>query len=258
MSLEEKIKEIKSPVIVGDSGGGIEMPTSFLSEVAPAAAEPVNDQLTVMTYFPSAVYSIVRRDFLDVTRKVSTEFLKQAQKDRPKLDPIYPVYQTDNLFTDARMRPFMDYVGATVWNVLESQGYDMSNLDVTFYEMWCQEHHRHSAMDEHVHNRGAQIVGFYFLDVPQDSSKIIVHDPRPAKKQINLPEKDMTQVTYASDMINFAPEPGMLFMANSWLPHSFGRHAGTKPVRFIHFTAGVTAKQTFTPAPVMPSTAVIV
>lgn len=234
----------QSPIIVGDSSG-MQMPTSFLSEVASAPQQQQQqgaDELSVMTYFPSAVYSIIRKEFLDATRKVSTEFLKNMQKQRPKLDPIYPVYQTENLFVDERMQPFVNYVGATAWNILESQGYNMEFNDITFYEMWCQEHHRHSAMDEHVHNRGAQLVGFYFLDVPQDSSRIVIHDPRPAKKQINMPEKDMSQVTYASDAVNFTPEPGMLFMANAWLPHSFGRHAGAKPIRFIHFTIGIAPK----------------
>jgi len=26
---------------------------------------------------------------------------------------------------------------------------------------------------------------------------------------------------------------------NAWLPHSFTRHAATKPMRFIHFNIGV-------------------
>ena len=224
----------KAPIVVGDAG--IEMSAT---NVYTARTEEVSNDLSVMTYFPSAVYTIIRRDFLNVARTVSMEYLKQRQRDQPKLDPLYPVYQSENLFNDNRMRPFVDYVGATIWNVLNGQGYNMSNISVAFYEMWCQEHHKHSAMDEHVHNRGAQMVGFYFLDVPENSSRIVIHDPRPAKKQINLPETDISQVTYASDAVNFTPEPGMLFLANSWLPHSFGRHGGSKPIRFIHFTAGV-------------------
>jgi hypothetical protein len=246
------------PTIVGDNTG-IEIPTSFMSEVSsgPQTQQvPDSGQLNVMTYFPSAVYSIIRQDFLDTSRKVCAEFLKSAQKERPKLDTLYPLYQTNNLFTDARMQPLVEYIGATIWNVLESQGYAMANNDIIFHEMWCQEHHKHSGMDEHVHNRGAQMIGFYFLDVPDNSSKIVIHDPRPGKKQINLPETDMSKVSYGSDAINFTPEPGMLFLANAWLPHSFGRHGGSKPIRFIHFTAGVNPKPVAS-APVMPSTEVL-
>jgi hypothetical protein len=49
----------------------------------------------------------------------------------------------------------------------------------------------------------------------------------------------MANVTYASNAVNFTPEPGLLFFANAWLPHAFSRHAAAKPIRFIHFTLGV-------------------
>jgi hypothetical protein len=42
-------------------------------------------------------------------------------------------------------------------------------------------------------------------------------------------------------MINFQPKAGQLFFANSWLSHSFTRHATKKPLRFIHFNMGVMA-----------------
>jgi hypothetical protein len=43
----------------------------------------------------------------------------------------------------------------------------------------------------------------------------------------------------ASNMINFLPEPGMLLFTNSWLPHSFGRHAADKPIKFVHFNLSI-------------------
>jgi hypothetical protein len=36
-------------------------------------------------------------------------------------------------------------------------------------------------------------------------------------------------------MINFTPKPGMLIFANSWLAHSFTRHAADLPIKFVHF-----------------------
>ena len=61
------------------------------------------------------------------------------------------------------------------------------------------------SMDEHIH-KGVMMVGFYFLETPEGSSKAVFHDPRPGKVMMGLPEKDMSQATYASDMINFSVE----------------------------------------------------
>ena len=233
------MKDTNNSILVGNSG--VELvnngPTVIGDNQGPVSDN--NNQLEITSYFPTNVYSIKKPEFLNTVRTVSTEALTQRKKEQPKIDPIYPLYQTDNLFNDPRMAEFANYIGATGWNILESQGHNMQGKNVVFTEMWCQEHQRHSAMDEHVHGLGSQLVGFYFLDVPKDSQRILIHDPRPAKKQINLPELNMTDITYASSSINFVPEPGLLMFANSWLPHSFTRNASSKAVRFIHFNITV-------------------
>ena len=63
----------------------------------------------------------------------------------------------------------------------------------------------------------------------------MIHDPRPGKVQIDLPERDMTMATPASRMVNFEPEPGDLIFTNAYLAHSFTRHATQKkPIKFVH------------------------
>jgi hypothetical protein len=49
----------------------------------------------------------------------------------------------------------------------------------------------------------------------------------------------MTLATPASRMINFTPKPGMMLFANSWLAHSFTRHAADLPIKFVHFNLTV-------------------
>jgi uncharacterized protein (TIGR02466 family) len=119
----------------------------------------------------------------------------------------------------------------------------MENFTTQFSEFWCQEHYKHSSMEQHVHGYGSQIVGFYFTETPENCSRIVFHDPRPAKVQIDLPESDMTQAMPASKMINFEPKPGMLMFTNAWLAHSFTRHAANKPIQFIHFNLYVQPNQ---------------
>jgi uncharacterized protein (TIGR02466 family) len=115
----------------------------------------------------------------------------------------------------------------------------MQDKAVSFTEMWTQEHHKHSAMDAHVHGFGSQIVGFYFLETPEDCSRVVFHDPRAGKVQIDLPEQNINAATPASKAINFTPKPGMMIFANSWLMHSFTRHAADKPIKFVHFNLTV-------------------
>ena len=195
-------------------------------------------QLQVAYHFPCPIYIIERPDFLEAVNTVSEEGLEVAKKTQP-LNELYPVHMTQNYFGDPRMAEFTEFVGATAWNILNEQGYAMQDKAVQFIEMWTQEHHKHSAMDTHVHGFGSQITGFYFLETPKDCSYVVFHDPRAAKVQIDLPEQDMSMATPASKMINFTPKPGMMIFANSWLPHSFTRHAADLPIKFVHFNLAV-------------------
>ena len=195
-------------------------------------------QLQVAYHFPCPIYIIERPDFLDTVNAVSEEGLVEAKKTQP-LNDIYPVHMTGNYFGDPRMGGFSEFVGATAWNILNEQGYAMQDKAVQFTEMWTQEHHKHSAMDAHVHGYGSQIVGFYFLETPEGGSNVVFHDPRAAKVQIDLPEQNMSAATPASKMINFTPKPGMMIFANSWLMHSFTRHSAELPIKFVHFNLTV-------------------
>lgn len=195
-------------------------------------------QLQVAHHFPCSIYLIERPDFLETVSTVSEENL-EARRREGDLNEIYPVYMTDNFYSDPRLTEFSEFIGVTAWNILNEQGYDMQDMAVSFTEMWTQEHHKHSAMDTHVHGFGSQIVGFYFLETPEEGSLVVFHDPRSAKVQINLPEKDINAATPASKMINFTPKPGLIIFANSWLAHSFSRHAADKPIKFVHFNLTV-------------------
>jgi len=206
-------------------------------------------QLQVAYHFPCPIYVIERPEFLEEVSKVSEENLEIQRKERD-LNEIYPVYMTDNYFGDPRMAGFTEFVGTTAWNILNEQGYAMQDKAVSFTEMWTQEHHKHSAMDAHVHGYGSQIVGFYFLETPENCSNVVFHDPRAAKVQIDLPEQDVNIVTSASKMINITPKPGVMVFSNSWLSHSFTRHAADKPIKFVHFNLTViSAPQATCPAP---------
>ena len=219
-------------------------------KAAESVAEVVkNTQLNVAYHFPCPIYLIERPDFLETVQAVSEESLEVTRKAQ-ELNEIYPVVMSGNYFADPRMAGFSEFVGATAWNILNEQGYAMQDKVVSFTEMWTQEHHKHSAMDAHVHGFGSQIVGFYFLETPENCSRVVFHDPRAAKVQIDLPEQDINMATPASKMINFTPKPGLMIFANSWLMHSFTRHAAEQPIKFVHFNLTVQmAQPAVCPAP---------
>jgi len=198
--------------------------------------EAPSEELSTFHYFPCAVYTINKPEFLPTTREVCKEYLEKQDQ---SINDIYPVHMTGDLYDDPRMEQFCSYIGDTSWTILQSQGYAMQHFQTYFQEMWCQEHFKSSAMEQHVHGFGCQLVGFYFVDVPENSSRVVFHDPKAGKVQANLPEADWTQATLASNMINFVPKSGMLMITNAWLAHSFTRNASENPIRFIHFNIGI-------------------
>lgn len=198
----------------------------------------MQDSLATSVYFQSAVYTLNKPDFLAEMKPVFDEYIAR-QTAVKEVNNIYPAVMTENMALDPRLNSFANYVASTAWNILSAQGYKMDDKITFFESMWGQEHHKRSNMEQHIHNNGVQIVGFYFIECPEDSSHVIIHDPRAGKNQINMPEADASKVTYASSMVSFKPEAGMLLFANSWLPHSFSRNGSKKPIKFLHFNINV-------------------
>ena len=192
-------------------------------------------------YFTSAIYTTDLPEYLNISRKVSKEYLSEAKK-QTQINKIYPVVMSQNFSDDERMQPLTNFISESSTTILKNQGYDMTMINTICHEFWAQEHHQFSGQDEHIHPN-CQISGFYFLNVPDDSTRVIFHEMNQGKKMISLPELNMNNATYASTMINYEPKPGMIMFTNSWLPHSFLKNSSKKPFTFIHFNVTLTYKQ---------------
>ena len=201
------------------------------------SAEDANVQ--VHTYFPTSIYTVEVPEYLELVKSAALESVSEEAK---AYDEIFPVVMSGNMSTDPRLDSFSNYVGKIALDILGLQGVATDNYHLFFTEMWMQEHYKHSLMEQHSHAGGTQIVGFYFLEVPERASPLILHDPRPGKVQVGLFQKDQTDITYSSDTIVIQPTPGMMVFTNSWLPHSFGRHGTDAPIRFIHFNLATVPK----------------
>ena len=196
-----------------------------------------DDVLENVLCFPTLVYHIKKPVFFERVRNVA---LAALSENPAGLNEIYPVKMTGDISQDPSIQDFCEYIAKTSINILAEQGYDVNGKAAFFESMWCQEHHKHSMMEQHVHPGDVQIVGFYFLDAPEGCSVATFHDPRAGKVQAGRPEANMADVTYASNGFHFKPEPGVLVLTNAWLAHSFTRQQSDKPFRFIHFNVCLT------------------
>ena len=196
------------------------------------------DQLEEINYFATTIYAVEKRDFLSHILAISDKYLEESKNCLGKNMTV----MTQNFSTDPEALEFAQYVSQTAWNILNSQGYAMTDGVTYFTEMWTQEHNFQSSMDQHFHGNGAQISAFYFLEVPDNACKLIVYDPRAAKVIINLPQADADKMTPASPFGVFTPKEGVIIFTPAWLPHSFSRNMNSeKPMKFVHMNIAVAA-----------------
>jgi uncharacterized protein (TIGR02466 family) len=180
-------------------------------------------------YFVSSVYKDYKPEYLKTVSNIAEEYI----------DTNLSKTNTKQFYGDYRLNQFTTYVAQTSWDILNSQGFGMNNYQTYFLEMWMQIHHKYSFMAQHVHPLGCQIVGLYFLETPADGCKILFHDPRLGKNQINLPEKDKSMLTFATETVYFEPVPGTILFTNAWLAHSLTPNYNDKETRLVHFNLGV-------------------
>lgn len=212
----------------------------MLKKVEDTSVEP-EDKLTLEAHFATPIYTLYKPKYLNDVKKVSKKRLKAVKKEQG-LNKNFPVLMSGNFFDEPLVQPFVSYVAQTSWNILHEQGYAVQNMVTQFTEMWTQEHHTHSLMEQHTHRFGSQIVGFYFLDVPPDAPRALFYDPRQGAVQGSLPEENPNQLSFASSVINYVPKPGLFIFTNSWLAHSFTKNTSEKPFRFVHFNLTVAPK----------------
>lgn len=189
--------------------------------------------MQVELLFPSAVMKLNHPEFLSAAREILPEYLARVQPNS------WNVCQSESMHND-RLSGLLDVIAKTSFEMLSEQGYNMTQSQTNVAQFWGQEFTKHGQHIEHVHPFGAQVSGFYFVDVPEtDSAYPVFFDPRQGKRQINMPQLNQDEVTYASEQVIMGVQAGDLIMANSWLPHGFTRHESESPLRFIHFVVNV-------------------
>jgi hypothetical protein len=198
--------------------------------------------MNTWNYFSSPVHSVMAPEYLDIAKIVADEYIVDI-KNTTQFDEVYPFYNTKNFQNDSRILPLATEIIKSCYAALDFQGYDTTNYELVFTEFWVQEHQYMSGQERHVHGGGNVLTGFYFLECPQDSCRLVIHEPRPAKEFGNyLPEKNVNEGTYASESINFIPEPGQLIITNAYLPHTFTRNSSKELFKMLHFNVSAIYK----------------
>ena len=209
------------------------------------------------TLFESVIYRKELPEYVDELNKLTNDYLHKARKQSRECilarEKKYKVAIGDHgmsyhshgkLYQDKRLSKFELLVRTTAKNILETQGFDLTNHLMEYTEMWVQQfadrggghHETHVHWDNH-------ISGFYFLKCSDRTSVPVFHDPRPGRMMLNLPIKDPSKLCYAMERQSLKVFPGTLLMFNSYLPHEFKVDNGIDAFRFIHFNLKATPSQ---------------
>lgn len=191
-------------------------------------------ELTPSYHFETAIYQVYKPDWIEKTLEICEPYYKSAKLSGNGFKKTFPVYQTDNLQSESELNFLHTFIIQSASAILDSQGYDLSKHELYFEEMWAQEVHTYGHHFTHVHGN-CHISGFYFLECPEDGVYPLFYDPRPGKVQSDLPEKNIDDITLATQTCNYKPKPGLMMLFNSWLPHGFQLNASNLDCKFIHF-----------------------
>jgi hypothetical protein len=196
--------------------------------------------------FASPVYRTNLSQFLPEVKSVFEEYVNKV-KCISSTASVYPCVMTELMSSDTRLSYFIKHINDMSWNILNTQGYNMDLFYTDASEIWGQHHPYSSNMEHHIHGLDVQLCGFYFLDTPDESSKMYFHDPRSVKVYAGLPERNSDVITSAHNMVYYVPKPGDIFFTNAWLAHSFSRNASQLPFNFIHINVRVMYKENNVP-----------
>ena len=199
-------------------------------------------------FFISPIYFEEKKEWLKKLNEASDIHILNA-RERNKFSLINnkdfaTVHHSDSLVEDKNFKEFTHHINSNSWNILSNQGFDLENYALVTTELWVQEFASLGGGNHfpHIHWNG-HISGFYFLKCSDKTSFPIFHDPRSGRMMNLLPEKNQSQITLASSLINFKLEPGTFVFFNSYLHHEFAVDHGIEPFRFIHFNIQAFPKQ---------------
>lgn len=186
--------------------------------------------------FKETLYFFNKDEWLNNLNKFSDPYIEEAKELNKEFKGIGAVHHSSPLIRDTNFKSFVDFINQNSYNILDKQGYDLSNYFLATTELWVQEFSNKGGGQHtpHVHWNG-HISGFYFLKCSENTSYPVFTDSKPGKTMSLLPEKNKDLITNASEKINVKIKPGLFVFFNSYMTHEYVLDQGIDPFRFIHF-----------------------
>jgi uncharacterized protein (TIGR02466 family) len=179
-------------------------------------------------YFSTPLWWDIYSDFLHLDKVCDKYIIKN------KNDFVY--HSSNVLLKDNNFSELTNLITIKSNEFLKLQGFDLSNHQTYFQEMWVQEFNSKGGGNHNTHiHWNSHVSGFYFLKCSDKTSYPVFHDPRPGAMMSKLPLQDNSKITHGSDSIHFKIKPGTMILFNSYLPHEFVVDKGLEPFRFIHW-----------------------
>jgi len=199
-------------------------------------------------YFKTPIWGEQKLEFLKSLNKASNKYIKQSKNREKeyikKFGDFGTSYHSTTLLKDNNFLDFKKYVGQKSWDFLDSQGFDMSQYQLFFSELWVQEFAKNGGGHHSAHIHWNQHVsGFYFLKCSDKTSYPIFHEPRTGARATKLKMKPIDNIFTGTELVHFKPNPGTLLIFPGYLEHEFSIDLGIDPFRFIHFNIQAIPKE---------------
>jgi len=199
-------------------------------------------------YFITPIYSTIIPEWVNPFNKACDKYIKEIKiknkgfiKNRNRLlkrdiSDFGLSHHSVPLINKEEFKEFQEYIGLLSNKALDHMGYDLTNHELFWTDMWVQEFAKNGGghHEGHIHADN-HISGFYFLKCSEKTSFPVFQDPRLGKVITQLPIKNENKTTFVTDLINYKPIPGTLIIFPSFLEHQFTIDYGIEPFRFIHF-----------------------
>jgi uncharacterized protein (TIGR02466 family) len=180
--------------------------------------------------FSTPIWEAVVPEYLDKMNFVSDHYLKDLKiKDEPS-------YHSASMVNDPSLNDFKNFCFDKSKEFLNWCGFDLTNHNLKYTEMWVQEFNKKGGgyHSSHIHPN-QHVSGFYFLKGSSQTSHPVFHDPRPGAMMIKLPEKKEEELSLANSCTHRKVVPGLMIIFPGYLSHEYLPDLGLDDFRFIHW-----------------------